>query len=377
MKRLYFSMIFMMVVTFVTVTCDHNEAPKESNDFAVLAQQAEAYTQASPGRQLVFPQDHGPHPDYRIEWWYLTANLHDKDDRVYGIQWTLFRVATRANDEKNPSTNRLKDQLFMAHMAISTTDGHLSFQRYARSGESLQTTRSGVTASPFSAWLDDWTLQSTGSQWLPLQVRARQDEHSFDLHLQSDKPLVLQGDAGFSQKHAEGGGSHYYSQPFLKATGELHLDGQTIEVSGDAWLDREWGSQFLHPGQVGWDWFSIHLDSGEKLMLFQLRERADSKSGDRFLYGALISPDGTQTRLDTTQILLEASHVTRVQNRDLPLQWTIDLPHVNRHMTVTALHPDQWMNVDFPYWEGVISVTGQGPGNSGMGYMELTGYAVE
>ena len=365
-------MIFLVLVTIVTAACDHTGAPQKSNDFAVLAQKAEAYTQAKAGRQLVFPQDHGPHPDYRIEWWYLTANLHDKDDRVYGIQWTLFRVATQANDEENPSTSWLKDQLFMAHMAISTTDGHFSFQRYARGGENLQTARSGVTASPFSAWLDDWTLQSTGPEWLPLHVRARQDEHSFDLHLQSDKALVLQGDAGFSQKHAEGGGSHYYSQPFLKATGELRLDGQTIEVSGDAWLDREWGSQFLQSGQVGWDWFSIHLDSGEKLMLFQLR--AKGGDGEPFRHGVLISAAGSARQLESGDMTFEVVERTQVAGRSLPLHWRMSLPTIEREIEIKALHPEQWMDVDFPYWEGVIRATGEGPGNSGRGYMELTGY---
>ena len=103
----------------------------------------------------------------------------------------------------------------MAHMAITTPSDHLSFQRYARGGKPGGAARAGVTIEPFSAWLDDWSLHSTGDDWLPLQVRARQGNNWMDLRLQSTSPLVLQGDAGFSAKSTDGGGSYYYSQPFL------------------------------------------------------------------------------------------------------------------------------------------------------------------
>ena len=249
MKRACLRLCALILVTVLSVACEQAESPPLPNDFAVLAQQAGAYTQAKAGRQLVFPRDHGAHPDYRIEWWYLTANLEDKDGQPYGIQWTLFRVATKPGDPEYTPTNWPTNQLFMAHVAITTSTSHFSFQRYARGKEGLQTARSGVIASPFSAWLDDWTLQSTGAEWLPLHVHARQDDFAFDLDLQSDRQPVLQGDAGFSQKHADGGGSHYYSQPFLKASGVLTLDGQSVPVSGDAWLDREWGSQFHRLGR--------------------------------------------------------------------------------------------------------------------------------
>ncbi len=262
----------------------------------------------------------------------------------------------------------------MAHMAITTPVEHVSFQRYARGAENNQFARTGVIAQPFSAWLDDWILESTGTGWLPLEVHARQDNDAFNLQLQSDMPLVLQGDMGFSQKNTDGGGSYYYSQPFLKATGELTLNGKTIPVSGDAWLDREWGSQFLQRDQVGWDWFSLHLDNGEKLMLFQLRQPAGAKSGGNFVHGSLVSKEGIKTRLDPAQIQLSVLHEASVRGRSLPLEWRIELPQVKRQFTIEALHPDQWMDVDFPYWEGVVKVNGNGPENSGRGYMELTGY---
>jgi len=256
-------------------------------------------------------------------------------------------------------------------MAITTPPGHVSFQRYARGGDTIDTSRAGVTAEPFDAWLDDWELRSTGEDWLPLEVKARQDDNAIRLQLRATAPLVLQGEAGFSAKHADGGGSYYYSQPYLKASGELTIAGQAIPVEGDAWLDREWSSQFLQRDQTGWDWFSLHMDSGEKLMLFQVRGKIGE---DNYLQGNLMARDGTSTPLDPDQIQLVPLQTSRVAGRDLPLRWRVTLPQIGRQFEIQATIADQWMDVDFPYWEGTVTVSGNGPDNSGKGYMELTGY---
>ena len=360
----------------LTSSCGPGDPPAQGADLAVLAQYAEGYAQARTGQALVFPRDHGPHPGYRIEWWYLTANLSDPAGNSYGAQWTLFRLAVQPPGTHEPGNAWQSDQVFMAHIAITTPEDHVSFQRYSRGGEHKGVSRAGVKARPFSAWLDDWTLQSTGADWLPMVVQARQGEYALHLQLHSGGPLILQGEAGFSQKHPDGGGSFYYSQPFLKASGELIVDGQEIPVTGEAWLDREWSSQFLQGSQVGWDWFSLHLESGEKLMLFQLRQQPGKNGGENFLYGSLIAPGGGTTTLDPDQIHLKILEEVVVAARVLPLHWRIKLPQIGRDLDIRALHRDQWMDVDFPYWEGAVTVSGNGLENRGQGYMELTGYPV-
>ena len=369
--------IFLLPVLLISAGCGVSEEPAENPDFAVLAQSAEGYASARPGQPLEFPRDHGSHPDYRIEWWYLTANLQDPEGRHYGAQWTLFRIAVQPPGKRQAGNAWQSSQVYMAHFAITTPEDHVAFQRYARGGEHGNASRSGVTEKPFAAWLDDWILSSSGNEWLPMKVRARQDDYSISLTLESDKPLILQGEAGFSQKHASGGGSFYYSQPYLAASGELELHGQRIPVSGLAWLDREWSSQFLQLEQVGWDWFSLHLQSGEKLMLFQLRQRPGENQPGNFLHGVLISPDGGKVPLNPEMISLQVLEESPVADRLLPTRWRIDLPQIERNLEIGALHSDQWMNVDFPYWEGAVIVSGEGPQNSGRGYMELTGYAVD
>jgi predicted secreted hydrolase len=151
----------------------------------------------------------------------------------------------------------------------------------------------------------------------------------------------------------------------------LHVDGTAVPVTGQAWLDREWSSQFLQPDQAGWDWFALHLDSGEKLMLFRLRSL---NAGADYRHGVLISPDGSLRSLDPALIRLEPLQQTSVAGRSLPLHWRIELPEIGRSLEVRALHPAQWLDVDFPYWEGVVTVHGEDPRSRGRGYLELTGY---
>jgi len=378
----------------LTVTaCSPAPEPQATGDMAMLAQGIEGFSEAVPGYEFAFPKDHGLHPDFRMEWWYLTANLQDANGEQYGAQWTLFRIAmqpaSEGSDADRPnaisqSNNPwLSEQIFMAHAAITWPQGHAGFQRYARGGDHDGVAQAGAQAEPFAAWLDDWSLHSTGTgtdtgnEWLPLQAEFREGDMGFRLRLASEQALVLQGEAGFSQKHASGSGSYYYSQPFLLADGNLTIDGQEIPVSGQAWLDREWSSQFLQPGQGGWDWFALHLDSGEKIMLFRLRNKQGSASNGDFQHGVLISPEGLTTRLDRRQIEFEVLEYMRLRDRRLPAVWRINLPEIGREMLITPLLEDQWMDVDFAYWEGAIEVSGSSAETSGRGYLEMTGYPPE
>ena len=367
-----FSQTLVLLTVFLLTACQPSDTAPAA-DFAVLAGAEEGFETARPGYRLDFPRDHGAHPAFRIEWWYLTANLRDAQSTVYGAQWTLFRVATNPPGAREPLNAWDNEQIFMAHFALSWPDGHQGWQRYSRGGNHAGIARAGVSAEPFAAWLDDWQMNSSGPSWLPLEVSAQQEDHGLELTLSGDQGPVLQGVAGFSSKHSSGTGSYYYSQPFLQAQGFIELDGRKIAVEGQAWLDHEWSSQFLQPEQEGWDWFAIHLENGQKLMVFQLRDRAAANDG-KFLHAVLIDQDGTTQTMSPAEIRLQALETFTVEGRQLPLHWRLELPGIGREMEIRALHPQQWMSVDFPYWEGVIEVTGNDDSSRGTGYMELTGY---
>lgn len=334
--------------------------------FAGLGTEAEEGF-AIPNRdtQLSFPADHGPHPDYRIEWWYLTANLQDAAGNHYGIQWTLFRSAL-APELGDGWTS---PQLWMGHAGLTTPDAHYSAERLARGGIG----QAGVFADPFSAWIDEWRLEAPETQDLGdtldrLQVSAGNSTFSYDLELTADGPLILQGAEGYSVKSREGQASYYYSQPYFEVAGTLDLPQGPVEVTGQGWLDREWSSQPLSESQTGWDWISLHLDTGQKLMGFRLRDR----DGAPFTSATWIEPDGTAVPLPDGQLTLTPLDTTRVAGREIPILWRVTLPRLDLDIAVSARNPQAWMDTSFPYWEGPVAISGS---HGGTGYLEMTGYA--
>lgn len=332
----------------------------EPKSFAGLGQQVGAYRPVTPNPELVFPRDHGAHDGFRIEWWYITANLQDAQGRDWGAQWTLFRSALRPGPE---TATWNSPNLWMGHAALTGPGSHQVSETLARGGVG----QAGVQAQPFRAWIDDWSLQGTDGIG-QLDMRASGKGFRYQLKLVSGGPLVLHGVKGYSEKSGKGQASYYYSQPFYRVTGEVEREGQRVVVTGQAWLDREWSSQPLAPGQSGWDWFSLHLASGAKLMLFQVREAP----GQPYRAGTWISAQGEAQPLLGEQIELQPLAFTLQDNgKRLPTRWRIRLPVQGVDVQVEALHSKAWMTTRFPYWEGPVRVSG---GMQGKGYLEMTGY---
>lgn len=341
--------------------CDQPAAPQQG--FAGLGNQAADFAQVVPGRTFGFPADHGAHEGFRIEWWYLTADLVDPQGQHFGVQWTLFRSALRPGPEQ-PGWGA--PVVWLGHAAATSADAHHAAERMARGGVG----QAGVSAQPFQAWIDDWSLRSltpAGDPLAHLQVQASGPGFAYQLQLRASQPLVLQGEGGYSRKSEQGQASYYYSQPFFQAAGSLQIDGQTYQVSGPAWLDREWSSQPLAAGQSGWDWFSLHLDSGERLMLFRVREN----DREPYLTGTWISADGRTQTLHKDDIELLPLDLTRVAGRDLPTRWQLKIRSRGLDIRTQALNPKAWMNLSIPYWEGPVRLSGS---QGGSGYLEMTGY---
>lgn len=325
--------------------------------FAGLGTDAEGFAVPTPEPSFDFPQDHGAHPEYRIEWWYLTANLTGPDGTAYGVQWTLFRSALAPETRDGWSD----PQVWFAHAAVTTPNTHLVAERIARGGIG----QAGVTVDPFDAWIDDWRM--AGPSFDNLSLTARGDTFAYDLDLSATGPLVFHGEDGFSVKSAQGQASYYYSQPFYEVAGTLTLPGGDVPVTGTAWLDREWSSQPLAETQSGWDWFSLSFASGDKLMGFLLRE----DDGGVFTSATWIAPDGTTTAYPDGAFRAQPLDWHEVAGRDVPTRWAVQLPDKGIDVTVQALNPDAWMALSIPYWEGPVTVEGS---HAGRGYLEMTGY---
>ena len=298
------------------------------------------YPDAIPGRKLVFPRDHGAHPDFRLEWWYITGWLSGS----MGFQITFFRARPdEASD--NPSRFNARQILF-AHAALSDPRrGRLLHdQRAARDGFSLAHAEIETTR----VWIDDWRLALDGNRYVAT-IAAR--EFEFDLTMTA-RNLVLQGDAGFSRKgHRPAEASYYYSRPHLQVAGKL--DGR--DVKGEAWLDHEWSSAYMAPEASGWDWCGINLANGGSLMAFQMR---DKKGGVHY------APPGTSFRPLRTwkSPRTGAEYPVEMAVNDLVLKPLMDDQELDARASSGTI-----------YWEGAVRAFSNNA-EVGKGYLELTGY---
>lgn len=328
--------------------------------------------------EFAFPRDHGPHPTFGTEWWYYTGNLQAADGAAFGYQLTFFRIALTATAQQRTSA-LAANQVYMAHFALtdSQRQTHTSFERFSRGAAGL----AGATATPtYSVWLEDWSAATVGDGVVRLRASANDSQGSvaLDLRLKETRSPLLHGDRGLHQKGPEpGNASYYYSLVGLETTGVITSAGQSIAVTGVSWMDHEFGTSALAGDVVGWDWFSLQLDNGAALMLYQFRTANGRPIND--VQGTLAWPDGRQVALNGTDfsITATAEWTSPATKATYPSAWRIDIPEQQLTLAVTPLLADQEMDVSFVYWEGAVEARGVWDEQpiQGRGYVELTGYA--
>jgi len=342
----------------------------------VAAQGRPSWREAAPGYAFGFPRDHASHPDYKIEWWYYTGNVAATDGRRFGYQITFFRIGVDPAPA-NPSRWAVRD-LFMTHLAVSDPVGkrYRYAERLSRGGPGL----AGADVEKYRVWNDDWSasLDDQGRH----RLLASDQGTGLDLTLDEGKKPVVHGLGGISQKGAQtGNASHYYSLTRMPTRGTITVDGERVEVAGESWMDHEFGTSFLEPDQVGWDWLSIQLADGRELMLYQLRQ-ADGRRDPRSS-GTLVGADGRATHLSAADFtLVPGGPVYRSANgATYPVAWTIALPSLDLSLKITTPLNAQELSFEgstgIAYWEGLIDVAGQVAGGTpvtGRGYLEMTGY---
>ena len=344
----------------------HGAAVGASDLGTLLGGGSDQFRKAEPGQPIRLPTDHGAHPDYRSEWWYLTGNLKDEQGRDYGMQWTLFRQGI---EQQITSDNPwLSPQLWLAQFAITdlARGTHRQDERTSRQGPGL------AGASGGEYWLREWRLASEGKSLFPATLKVQSKMGELNLKVSAAKPVVLQGKAGYSEK-SPGNASFYYSYPRLNLSGTLTLDGETRTVTGQGWFDHEWSSSVLAQWQSGWDWFSLQLADGRELMLFRLRTkagRANPENKPENRYGILIERDGSSRVLAPESIVLTPGRTWRgPKGQPYPIEWQLRAADLN--LVIKARQPNQAMTGRFDYWEGAVTVEGD---SQGLGYLEMTGY---
>ena len=325
-----------------------------------------AFARADTPRPFRFPADHGAHPDFRSEWWYLTVVLEDGAGREFGVQFTVFRQALfPGGPAEDPWRN---GQAYLGHLAVTDVQAarHREAERLSRGHPALAGARAG-NEGDFSVWLEGWQLSGTGDDW---NLEAAAGDFAVSLRLAPTRPPVLQGDGGLSAK-GPGQASHYYSVPRLGATGQLRIDANTYAVGGLGWLDREWSTSVLGTHHLGWDWFALMLDNGEDIMAFRLRR--DDGARDPYDHGVLVDPAGGSRHLGSGDFRLEPLEYWQDERgTQWPVHW--ELAVGARRWRIAAPVHDQRMDTLLTYWEGLVHVLDERGRRSGRGYMELTGY---
>ncbi|MCI0517771.1 MAG: carotenoid 1,2-hydratase [Woeseiaceae bacterium] len=332
------------------------------------------YARALQARSFSFPEDHGPHPEYRNEWWYLTGNLDDDDGRRFGFELTFFRFALAPSIPDADSNWRSRD-VYIAHLAITDADEKFYVaQRYSRAALGL----AGSQSEPFRVWIDDWQIVAgSGAEANVWRLQAGEQDFGLDLHLTAVKPPVLNGINGLSQKSAEpGNASYYYSITRWQTEGSLCIGSAQFTVSGLSWLDREWSSSALAANQQGWDWFALQLSDGSDLMFYNLR--LNDGRQDPMSAGTWIGANGEASHIDLSDLeIVVTDHWQSSSGGIYPAAWTLHLPRESLRLELVPVLADQELTTTVRYWEGAVDVSGERDGLpvSGRGYVELTGYA--
>lgn len=332
------------------------------------AAMAQDYAQVQPGVELQFPRDHGSHPQFRTEWWYLTGWVKDARGGDLGIQITFFRNRPRVAED-NPSRFAPR-QLLFAHAALADarTGTLLHDQRAARAGFGLAEVQQGRT----DVAIDDWSLRQTPSGY-SASVAAR--EFAYALDFKVTQPVLLQGEGGLSRKGPKPEqASYYYSQPHLAVSGSITIKGEKQEVSGEAWLDHEWSSEYLAPQAQGWDWIGLNLADGGALMAFRIRDR---KGGTLWAGGALRAADGRVRVLAPGEVRFEPLRRWRSPRTQTEYPVALRVQAGNIEFELEPMMDDQELDsrasTGTIYWEGAVSAKSGGK-VLGFGYLELTGY---
>jgi predicted secreted hydrolase len=338
---------------------------------AALAPRASAtddYPPVLPGRGLEFPRDHGAHPAFRTEWWYVTGWLAGEGGRPLGFQITFFRSRPRVA-ESNPSAFAPR-QLLFAHAALADPRERrlVHDQRAARAGFGLAEARVGDT----EVWAEDWSLKR-GPEGYAARIPAR--EFTIEAAFKPMQPILLQGDRGYSRKGPlPAQASYYYSQPHLAVSGVVARGARREPVTGSAWLDHEWSSEVMAADAIGWDWIGINLADGGALMAFRMRGREVETF---WAGGTLRAADGRVRAFAPDEVGFEP--LRRWKSPRTEVEYPVAM-RVRAGEVVVELEPlfddqelDSRASTGTIYWEGAVRARA-GARVIGTGYLELTGY---
>jgi len=379
--RINVSMFSLLLVILASCTQDQtqiDDKPKLTIAGTMSADDS-LFKKAIEKREFIFPEDHGAHNDYKLEWWYFTGNLKAENEQEFSYQFTIFRNALTP-DSIALNSNFATNQLYFYHFAVTdiTNNKFYFYDDFARGAGGL----AAANANPLKIFVNNSFISGEygNDSSLPIfNINAIADNYKLKLKLIPQKKIVLQGDEGLSQKSFDkNSNSYYYSITRLASEGQLSITEDEIKKSykviGESWLDREWSTSALTKEQVGWDWFSIQLSDSTEIMYFKLRNKDGSPN---FAKGSIIYKDGSKKKLYMPDVFFEErEYWTNDKGKKYPSKWILSIPQENIKLNIETRIKDQELKLNLRYYEGSIKIKGfNGKYEvNGLGYVEMTGY---
>lgn len=374
---LYVTLIFAVIF----FSCNFGDKKETNNKISVgkaLGNNNDSiFRKVTDKRKFIFPDDHGPHQDYKNEWWYFTGNLETKEGRNFGYQFTIFRIGLKSDTPENNIWE--SKNIYMGHFTLSDIDnGEFFFEeKLSRDGNKL----AGAETIPFKVWIENWKAEIAGNvqpeELKDLRITAATENYGIDLTLNQLKNIILQGDDGFSRKGSkEGNASYYYSITRLQTKGKIRVKEKEYEVAGLSWFDREWSTSVLDSAQKGWDWFSLQLNNNVDFMFYQMRK--NDGTPDKFSSVSIIDQNGSKLNIPFNEVKIEVTdYWINPDGKKYPSGWKIGIPALDSELIINPAIKNQEVNLSVRYWEGSVIVTGvyEGKEIKGRGYVELTGYS--
>jgi len=361
----YPALLGLLVLTLLLSSCSFPGIVSTSAHLPVV----NTTPKAAPLPSVRFPQDEAAHNDL-TEWWYYTGHMNAEMPggkiHHYGFELVFFQVL---RGDLPP--------VYAAHFAISdVTRGEFHFDQ-RRQNEPDAVIPNGTSTRGIDVHINDWSIR--GVNGLDHLV-ATMANYGLHVDLRGLKAPTLHNENGLIT-YGLGGFSYYYSRTRMSLSGMLIDHNQPLQVTGEAWMDHQWGN-FLLLGGGGWDWFSIQLNNNTEMMLYLIR---DATGRIISTYVEYIGPQAASFLLPARALNVTVlDHWRSLATRaNYPSGWRLEIsdPQLRASLTLLPELKDQelvvYQSTGNSYWEGAVSIQGQSAGQvvKGEGYVELTGYA--
>jgi predicted secreted hydrolase len=348
---------------------DHDAASSPPPPWGLLEPDGE-FARVSFPHAFAFPRDHGPHDEYRTEWWNLTGTLEDPRGRRLGLQLALVRLGLAADPPERESRWGTHD-VYAGTFSLSDPDADALYtaERVSRGAAGL----AGAGAEPRRLWVEDWRIAQDGDSALALEARSLDDDVTLNLKLRREKPLIDEN-AVLGRNDDQGPPFHFYLEPRLRAEGVLRRGGDETPLRGAVSMEHAWGELPLPGGPVALDRFTLHLDDGRDLLLSRTH-RVDGGGSPRTT-ALLIEPDGSARALDGESLSLEPTGYWD-SDRDAaryPVRWSLRIPRQGIELTLSPYREDQAGATWLPFWAGAVRLERSSGEFAGDGFVQLTGY---